>query len=84
MRAYMLKVMGPWCICEYNNISRIVGPANLLITHISPEHAAKLPEGVEWTTKSVAELNLKVVTCVCWRGSAVWYGVVECGLVAHE
>ena len=53
--------MGPWCLCEYNNIAKIVGPQNVLITNISEAVAARLPEGVAWTGQSVLSMGLQKV-----------------------
>ena len=32
-----------WCAIEYDNIARIVGPSNLIVTNVSEEHKQALP-----------------------------------------
>eukprot|EP00048_Salpingoeca_helianthica_P018444 m.242015 g.242015 ORF g.242015 m.242015 type:complete len:215 (+) comp25055_c0_seq1:41-685(+) len=58
---HLEEAMGPWCLCEYRNIAKIVGPQNVLFTNVSESDAKLLPEGVQWTTKSVLTMGLEKV-----------------------
>lgn len=49
-----------WCSIEYANIARIVGPKKLIVTNISTEHQANLPQSFKEcaaiTTRSLTTL----------------------------